>query len=471
MKTLYSLYLFILIPCFIFAQNNGTLEATNGVVVGNNTGTKPGTIRWSGTDFQGYTGSIWKSLTASTGGGGNGAPFSLIQDADGDTKIETEFSPDIDRIVFTAGGSQIATLDNERFDLGSTSLYIGSSSGLNSTGGAFNTGLGRLTLADNTTGRDNTAIGNSALSDNTTGRFNTALGSSTLQENTTGDFNIAAGAGSLRDNTTGDSNTAFGNDSLGNNTTGDSNTAVGNDALFDNIAGEDNTAVGEDALENNNFGNRNTAVGVLALRFINTGQFNTAIGYNARVVNNNLSNLNNFTCIGYQAIATANNQVRVGDNNVTSIGGQVGWTTTSDERFKTNVSEDIQGLNFINGLRPVSYNLDLATQREFLGIEPEDGRIVKTLSDKQTGFIAQEVHQLADDLGFEFSGVDAPKNKYDYYGLRYAEFVVPLVKAVQELSEQNEMFKMKNEKLSDANDQIITRLKYLENQLAQLIND
>jgi len=34
--------------------------------------------------------------------------------------------------------------------------------------------------------------------------------------------------------------------------------------------------------------------------------------------------------------------------------------------------------------------------------------------------------------------VDAPKNDSDLYALPYAEFVAPLVKAVQELSKQNE---------------------------------
>ena len=38
-------------------------------------------------------------------------------------------------------------------------------------------------------------------------------------------------------------------------------------------------------------------------------------------------------------------------------------------------------------------------------------------------------------MGYDFSGVDAPKNDKDIYGLRYSEFVVPLVKAVQELNE------------------------------------
>ena len=51
---------------------------------------------------------------------------------------------------------------------------------------------------------------------------------------------------------------------------------------------------------------------------------------------------------------------------------------------------------------------------------------------RYTGFLAQEVETAAKSSGFDFSGVDAPKNDQDLYGLRYSEFVVPLVKAVQE---------------------------------------
>ena len=53
----------------------------------------------------------------------------------------------------------------------------------------------------------------------------------------------------------------------------------------------------------------------------------------------------------------------------------------------------------------------------------------------QSGFIAQEVEQAAREQGYDFSGVDLPKNENDFYGLRYAEFVVPLVRAVQEQQE------------------------------------
>jgi hypothetical protein len=49
-----------------------------------------------------------------------------------------------------------------------------------------------------------------------------------------------------------------------------------------------------------------------------------------------------------------------------------------------------------------------------------------------SGFVAQEVEQAAKDAGYDFSGVDKPKNENDMYGLRYSEFVVPLVKAMQE---------------------------------------
>ena len=44
-------------------------------------------------------------------------------------------------------------------------------------------------------------------------------------------------------------------------------------------------------------------------------------------------------------------------------------------------------------------------------------------------------------------GVDAPQNEHDLYGLRYAEFVVPLVKAVQELAAEVATLKKENDEL------------------------
>ena len=48
---------------------------------------------------------------------------------------------------------------------------------------------------------------------------------------------------------------------------------------------------------------------------------------------------------------------------VTSIGGYANWTNVSDKRFKTDVREDIPGLDFIMALNPVSYRLNLDVNR------------------------------------------------------------------------------------------------------------
>lgn len=68
-----------------------------------------------------------------------------------------------------------------------------------------------------------------------------------------------------------------------------------------------------------------------------------------------------------------------------------------------------------------------------------------------TGFVAQEVETAANKIGFNFSGLDAPCNADDVYSLRYADFVVPLVKAVQE---QQAIIEKQNQKISSQQQQI-----------------
>jgi hypothetical protein len=57
------------------------------------------------------------------------------------------------------------------------------------------------------------------------------------------------------------------------------------------------------------------------------------------------------------------------------------------------------------------------------------------------GFIAQEVAQAALNVAFNSSFVYHPKHETDAYGIGYAKLVVPLVKAVQELSKQLDSMK------------------------------
>ncbi|MFM1793224.1 MAG: hypothetical protein RLZZ252_1578, partial [Bacteroidota bacterium] len=66
------------------------------------------------------------------------------------------------------------------------------------------------------------------------------------------------------------------------------------------------------------------------------------------------------------------------------------------------------------------------------------------LGKRFSGFIAQDVEKVAKSLGYDFSGIDAAQNDKDLYGLRYSEFVVPMVKAIQEQQVQIEELKKMN---------------------------
>jgi hypothetical protein len=111
----------------------------------------------------------------------------------------------------------------------------------------------------------------------------------------------------------------------------------------------------------------------------------------------------------------ASNKVRIGNSLVTSIEGRVNFSTPSDARLKSNIEDSPLGLDFILKLRPVHYHLN----------SDNSGKLY-------TGFIAQEVEKVVDELGLSFSAVVAPEDKEDFYSLRYAEFTVPLVNALQE---------------------------------------
>lgn len=60
----------------VFTLNkSGGLAIAQGLTVGNSGLTTAGTIRWSGTDFEGYDGSDWRSFTSGgSGGGSSGTP-------------------------------------------------------------------------------------------------------------------------------------------------------------------------------------------------------------------------------------------------------------------------------------------------------------------------------------------------------------------------------------------------------------
>ncbi|MFA7325871.1 MAG: hypothetical protein WC121_04345 [Candidatus Kapaibacterium sp.] len=171
-------------------------------------------------------------------------------------------------------------------------------------------------LVSQNIGNDNTAFGLNAFL-NKTGSFNTAYGKSVLEANTSGTNNTAIGSYSLLVNTEGSYNTTNGVNALRGNIDGDNNTAAGYSALELNSDGPSNTAIGFRSLGSNTQGGSNTAVGSSAGFDIETGNNNIFIGKDAGQNVSQKVDAQNSIAIGYNTYTTADNQVVIGDANIT----------------------------------------------------------------------------------------------------------------------------------------------------------
>lgn len=278
----------------------------------------------------------------------------------------------------------------------------------------------------------------------TSGNYNTFLGAKAGYSNISGSNNTAAGSTCLYYNSSGSNNTAFGLSAMYFTGSGSNNTAIGKWTLLNNSAGSDNAALGFEALRYSTLSS-NTGIGSSAGTDSDLNSSSTYIGYDAD--NNVISGYTNSTALGNGSRMTASNQVRIGNSSITSIGGYEPWTDISDGRFKKDINDNVPGLEFITRLRPVTYYLNVHGLAEKLNEDIIDARnpeknaapSLETLGARdaksailKTGFIAQEVQASAKEIGYDFSGLDAPENKSDLYGLRYSQFVVPLTKAIQE---------------------------------------
>ncbi|MEK7257669.1 MAG: hypothetical protein AAB316_23130, partial [Bacteroidota bacterium] len=222
----------------------------------------------------------------------------LLQDADGNTKIQAEESVNEDIIRFDIGGTEKMVLRKNangasRLELpdAAHTTIIGQEAGVNNNPvltlfGEENTFLGYRAGNANTTGSNNTFLGSQAGNNNSFGDWNTATGHLALYSNSGGDYNTANGVSALSSNTDGGNNTANGGSALSSNTTGSYNTANGVSALSSNTTGSYNTANGQSALYSNKANSRSTAIGFNAMYYADdrtSGRetYNTAIGYEA----------------------------------------------------------------------------------------------------------------------------------------------------------------------------------------------
>ena len=349
---------------------------------------------------------------------------------------------------------------------------IGSEALFSDTTGNNNVAIGYRAAYRDSSGTNNIAIGYAALYYKNNGEALIAIGDSALysSSSTSSQYDVAIGSRALMYQRYNRNSTALGNSALYhsrdypqtavgfhagyNSLFGPMSTIFGSESAFNQYRGRGNTIVGFQALylltySSNSF---HTAAGYKALYHVKA-QYNTGVGYKALYSDSTGSNstalgtrafvhgnYTNSMGLGFNAEVTADNQIRLGNTQITGIGGYANWSTLSDGRFKKDVKENVPGMALIMRLRPVTYRLNMnALDKRFPA--PESFRLPGAEAAKaaewQTGFIAQEVEQAAGELGFDFHAVDKPKNPHDLYGLRYAEFVPVLVKGIQEL--QNDL--------------------------------
>jgi len=149
------------------------------------------------------------------------------------------------------------------------------------------------------------------------------------------------------------------------------------------------------------------------------------------------------------------------------IWSNTGTIQTSDANQKLEIEQSQLGLDFINRLQPVSYKFisgsaitekieDYIKTVKEPAIITSDGTIIKEevieyIKNEQTpnitwtpgirkhhGLVAQHVKTILDEMGLstnDFAGyIEGDLENHSDLGLRYEEFMAPMIKAIQELS-------------------------------------
>jgi hypothetical protein len=146
-------------------------------------------------------------------------------------------------------------------------------------------------------------------------------------------------------------------------------------------------------------------------------------------------------------VPTVDNQCSLGSGALkwSAVYAANGAIQTSDRNAKTDIQDTTLGLSFINSLKPRRYKMiesGRVTEGKVEEYTDDDGNVLKRIKPGSQepipgqrfheGLIAQEVKESLDAAGIDSAiWIDDPAGGQ---GLRYEEFIAPLIKAVQQLS-------------------------------------
>jgi hypothetical protein len=204
-----------------------------------------------------------------------------------------------------------------------------------------------------------------------------------------------------------------------------------------NVSGGDSVALGANAMvssvESVGIGK---SVSVTADDSVAIGSGASAAGLDGIAIGKSASaGYTNSVAIGYQAAATNSNSIVLGNSSIAHIYAAVSSiTAVSDRRRKKDIRDVELGLDFISRLRPVSYRFRNGDE---------------TL---RYGFVAQEVARalprtLGDRIEREGRGLALVEREADTertFRLSYSELIAPIVRAIQELSEEVSVLRRDN---------------------------
>jgi trimeric autotransporter adhesin len=348
--------------------------------------------------------------------------------------------------------------------------------------------IGDSALGAATTATENIAIGGDAMSLVQAGQAITgvvAIGQNALKGGSTTtaiDGSIAIGKDSLKALTSGAKNTAIGFNAMAEIADGNNNTAVGYGAMQNSVGGTTsdgssnntfvgylsgggqwansnsagNTAVGSETAMSDDWNGTSysSLFGFRAGQTISTGSRNTLFGYSS---GSNITTGSGNTQIGASAQASAadvtdeivlkagsdnlagggTETIRIGvdsDYITNDFGENATWTHSSDKRIKKNIKSLDLGLQFVNDLKPVTFNKKAPSEypKEFEQYNPKKTKRINPDA-VNYGFIAQEVKESMDKAGHSKFPM-WKENKDGMQMLGETALIPTLVKAIQELS-------------------------------------
>lgn len=186
---------------------------------------------------------------------------------------------------------------------------------------------------------------------------------------------------------------------------------------------------------------RGIAIGRLTSAVTSNSNYSSVCIGHASSANGHWSN-----AIGYQCYATHFQSTVIGKTGTSSASNELtfaGFTTIrqgvavihSDLRDKTDIEDFDLGLEYIKLFRPRSFRWD--PRDRYRDGEP-DG--TKKDEDKQIGLVAQEVQEMLQATGTEWTQIVRDKDPEKLY-VNYGTLTFILVNAVKELSSQNEQLR------------------------------